>query len=56
MQADTPGLDGQYAAFGRVTEGIEVVDAMCEAARPTDNNGTIAAADQPRMTSVTIDD
>lgn len=56
MQADTPGLDGQYAAFGHVTEGIEVVDAMCEAARPTDNNGTIAAADQPRMTSVTIDD
>ena len=56
MQADTPSLDGQYAAFGHVTEGIEVVDAMCEAARPTDNNGTIATADQPRMTSVTIDD
>ena len=56
MQADTPSLDGQYAAFGHVTEGIEVVDAMCEAAKPTDNNGTIAAADQPRMTSVTIDD
>lgn len=56
MQTDTPSLDGQYAAFGHVTEGIEVVDAMCEVARPTDNNGTIAAADQPRMTSVTIDD
>lgn len=56
MQADTPSLDGQYAAFGHVTEGIEVVDAMCEAANPTDNNGTIAATDQPRMASVTIDD
>ena len=56
MQADTPSLDGQYAAFGHVTEGMDVVDAMCEAARPTDNNGTIAAADQPRIGSVKMDD
>lgn len=56
MQADTPSLDGQYAAFGHVTEGMDVVDAMCGAARPTDNNGTIAAADQPRIASVKMDD
>lgn len=56
MQADTPSLDGQYAAFGHVTEGMDVVDAMCEAARPTDNNGTIAAADQPRIAFVKMDD
>lgn len=56
MQADTPSLDGQYAAFGHVTEGMDVVDAMCEAARPTDNNGTIAAADQPRIASVKMED
>lgn len=56
MQADTPSLDGQYAAFGHVTEGMDVVDAICEAARPTDNNGTIAAADQPRIASVKMDD
>lgn len=56
MQADTPSLDGQYAAFGHVTEGMDVVDAMCEAARPTDNNGTIAAADQPSIASVKMDD
>lgn len=56
MQADTPSLDGQYAAFGHVTEGMDVVDAMCEAARPTDNNGTITAADQPRIASVKMDD
>lgn len=56
MQADTPSLDGQYAAFGHVTEGMDVVDAMCEAAHPTDNNGTIAAADQPRISSISIDD
>ena len=28
MHADAPYLDGQYAAFGRVTEGIEVVDKI----------------------------
>lgn len=56
MQADTLSLDGQYAAFGHVTEGMDVVDAMCEAARPTDNNGTIAAADQPRIASAKMDD
>ncbi|WP_333785550.1 peptidylprolyl isomerase [Parolsenella catena] len=56
MQADTPSLDGQYAAFGHVTEGMDVVDAMCEAARPTDNNGTIAAVDQPRIASAKMDD
>ena len=28
MHMDAPHLDGQYAAFGRVTEGIEVVDAI----------------------------
>lgn len=26
--ADTPHLDGSYAAFGRVTEGLDVVDAI----------------------------
>lgn len=34
MHADAPHLDGQYAAFGRVTRGIEVVDEI--AATPTD--------------------
>ena len=28
MHADAPHLDGQYAAFGRVVEGIEVVDEI----------------------------
>lgn len=47
-------LDGKYAAFGYVTEGMDVVDAVCEAAEPTDGNGSIAAEDQPVITSVTI--
>lgn len=28
MHADYPSLDGQYAAFGKVIEGIEVVDKI----------------------------
>ena len=34
MHANAPHLDGQYAAFGKVTEGIEVVDEIAET--PTD--------------------
>ncbi len=32
MHKDAPHLDGQYAAFGKVTEGMDVVDkiAACE--------------------------
>lgn len=52
--ADSPWLDGEYAAFGQVTDGIEVVDAICEKVRPVDGNGTVMPADQPVMESVTI--
>ena len=36
MHADAPHLDGQYAAFGRVVNGIETVDEI--ASVPTDYN------------------
>ena len=51
----SPHLDGDYAAFGMVTEGIEVVDAVCEAARPIDGNGSIAKDDQPVIKSITVE-
>ncbi len=54
--AAIPSLDGKYACFGYVTEGIEVVDKICEKAKPTDNNGTIPAAEQPIINSVIISD
>ena len=47
-------LDGDYAAFGIVTSGIDVVDAVCSSAEPTDDNGTIPAEAQPVIKSVKI--
>ena len=54
VHADSEFLDGQDAAFGYVTEGIEIVDAICEDAVPVDGNGTILPDMQPVITSVTI--
>jgi peptidyl-prolyl cis-trans isomerase B (cyclophilin B) len=51
MVADAPHLDGQYAAFGKVTEGMEAADKIVSARR--DYN------DRPRkeqvMTKVTVE-
>ncbi|MBQ1236285.1 MAG: peptidylprolyl isomerase [Oscillospiraceae bacterium] len=44
MHEDAPHLDGQYAAFGKVIEGIEVVDQICDVR--TDYN------DKPRIPQV----
>lgn len=56
MNTDYPGLDGNYAAFGVVTEGMDVVDAITEDANPTDSNGTIPRAEQPVITKITVID
>ncbi len=56
VHEDSTFLDGAYAAFGYVTEGMDVVDAVCTAAQPVDNNGTIPAEQQPVITSITIRD
>lgn len=56
MQAVEHSLDGQYAAFGHVTEGIEVVDDICNSVAVTDANGTVDPANQPVISSITITD
>ena len=38
MVADAPHLDGQYAAFGKVTEGMETADAIVSAPRSRYND------------------
>ena len=51
MVADAPHLDGQYAAFGKVTEGIDVAQAIVSSPRDW--------SDRPRedqvMTKVTVE-
>ena len=56
VHEDSTFLDGQYAAFGHVTDGMDVVDAICENTPVQDNNGTVKAADQPVITSITVID
>ena len=47
-------LDGLYACFGYVTEGMEYVDEICADARPIDDNGSIIEGEQPIITSIVI--
>ena len=54
VQSDSTFLDGQYAGFGYVTDGMEIVDQICKDAKPTDNNGSIAKDSQPKIESVTV--
>ena len=56
VQEDSTYLDGEYAVFGYVTEGMDLVDQICESAQPTDDNGTIPAEEQPVIASVVIRD
>lgn len=56
MHADYPALDGEYAAFGKVTEGIEVVDAICEKVPVEDDNGTTLPENQPVINSIKLVD
>jgi len=54
VHKDSTFLDGQYAAFGYVTEGMDIVDAICTAAEPTDNNGSIAPDAQPVIETIVV--
>lgn len=56
VQSDSDFLDGQYAGFGTVTDGMDIVDQICKDASPIDNNGTIESSAQPVITSVTVID
>lgn len=47
MHADAPHLDGQYAGFGRVLEGMDIVDQICQETPVADRNGTVVPANQP---------
>ena len=54
MHDAAPHLNGAYAAFGCVTEGIEVVDAICRNTPVTDGNGTVQKQNQPKIVSIRV--
>lgn len=49
-------LDGEYAAFGQVTSGMEYVEKIAEDAIVIDNNGTVEAKNQPSIESASVID
>lgn len=54
VQTDSTYLDGQYAGFGHVTEGMEVVDEICEKVTGQDANGTVPKEKQPVIEKITV--
>ena len=54
VQEDSTFLDGQYAAFGKVTKGMDVVDKIAKDAEPTDTNGTIPKEKQPVIEKIIL--
>ncbi len=56
VHQDSKFLDGNYAGFGRVTSGIEIVDKICADTKVEDNNGTVLKANQPIIEKITMID
>ena len=53
VHEDSTYLDGDYAVFGYVYEGMDIVDAICANTPVTDSNGTVESANQPIIESIT---
>lgn len=54
MHQDAASLDGKYAAFGHVTDGMEIVDAIAANTPVTDNNGTVKPENQPIISTIRV--
>ena len=54
VQKTNSSLDGRYAAFGRVTSGIEIVDSICNNTKVEDSNGTVLKENQPVITRIYV--
>ena len=53
MHADYPSLDGQYAAFGMVRSGLDVVDKIATNSYTfLDGNGSVTPSEQPVIESI----
>lgn len=56
VHEDSDFLDGDYAAFGNVTEGMEIVDQICEDTPVEDSNGTVLTENQPKIVKIAVVD
>ena len=56
VHEDSTYLDGQYACFGYVTEGMEIVDDICENTEGGDANGIIPEANRPVIETIEVVD
>lgn len=56
VHQDSTFLDGNYAGFGKVTSGMEIVDKICADTKVEDNNGTVLKANQPIIEKITMID
>lgn len=52
VQKTSSYLDGQYAVFGYVYEGMDIVDKICDDVQVEDSNGTVAKENQPVIESI----
>lgn len=53
VQSDSTYLDGDYAVFGYVYEGMSIVDQICKDTPVEDDNGTVKKENQPVIESIT---
>lgn len=54
MHKDQTALDGYFAAFGYVTEGMEIVDEICVNTPVTDDDGTVESENQPVIETIRV--
>ncbi len=54
MLGDEPRLDGDYAAFGKVVEGMDVIDSVMASIKTVGSNGEVAPKDQPIIEKIEI--
>ena len=56
VHKDSTFLDGQYAGFGKVTDGMEVVDKICKKVKVEDEDGTTLPENQPVIETIKVID
>ena len=56
VHEDSTFLDGSYAAFGYVTDGMSIVDEIAKNTKVEDDNGTVLKENQPVIESIKVID